>query len=148
MRIPLELINGQLQVVALIKAPKCRVSLGVVSFVVDTGSNRSMLGYNSVERLNLPQNALAYKEDSRIGGSNLGLYSVGSVTLLFTDAAGEGHRIELGSFYAGIPRSKKKEVQDNARHVPSILGLDFLIETGISLHCIPQKKEYYLETAP
>ena len=145
MKIPLNLINEQLQVVAFVKAPKYRLPLAVVSFVVDTGSNRSLLGYVEVERNNLPQNALKFVENSKIGGSNLGMYRLEGVTLVFTDKEGDAQRIEMDDFLAGMPTSKKREAQENARLIPSILGLDFIIKTGLSLHCIPGKNEYYLE---
>ncbi|MBI5035926.1 hypothetical protein HZC09_01155 [Candidatus Micrarchaeota archaeon] len=142
MKIPIRLLNDQLSVVAYFKAQRHRVPLSVVSFIVDTGSNRSMLGYEDVERLNLPQNTLEFVEDSRIGGCSIGLHKIDAAVLLFTDESDNGRRFEL-DFSAGLPLSKKEFARCAARLIPSILGLDFLRKTGLSLHCFPKQNDYY-----
>lgn len=144
MKIPLQLVNEQLQVVAYFKSCR-RVKLGVVNFVIDTGTNRSMLSFADVEKLNVPQNTLEFKEHTQIGGGSLGLFSLGKSTILFIDDKANDQKIELDEFLCAKPNSKKKEAIDTANSIPSLIGLDFLIKTNLSLHCIPSEKKYYLE---
>ncbi len=51
MRIPIEIVNEQLEVNALIHSKRCRVGMALVDFVVDTGSNVSFISYKDALRL-------------------------------------------------------------------------------------------------
>lgn len=144
MKIPLQLVNEQVEVAAILRAAKQRIGLANVNFVVDTGSNKSFLGYGTILQLNMPVTGLQFAEHTRIGGCTFKMFKLSGVTLSFEDEKRDIFRIKPNSMHAVVP-TKKGEERENATRIPSILGLDFLKETKMALCVNPAKGTAYFE---
>ncbi len=147
MRIRLDVSSDKLEWIALVKAPGYRMGMSFVRFIVDTGSNRSMIGYSDVVRFNLPQSSLTFSENSYIGGTSLKLHRLDDVTLMEDEPGNQMLRLKTQCIFASTPSKKNESERIRAKNIPSIIGLDFLNEQGIGLYCNPSRKEAYLELA-
>ncbi|PIN83206.1 hypothetical protein COV61_03810 [Candidatus Micrarchaeota archaeon CG11_big_fil_rev_8_21_14_0_20_47_5] len=147
MRIPIEIVNEQLEVNAIVHAPKCRIGMALVDFVVDTGSNVSFISYKDALRLNIPFNTLKFREHMHLGGTKFNLCEINSIELSF-DAEGNENCIEkisLKTFSVATTAKKTEEGIEYAKQIPSLLGLDFLRSAGLALYANPSKNIAYLE---
>ncbi|MFH1328907.1 MAG: hypothetical protein ABIH76_08750 [Candidatus Bathyarchaeota archaeon] len=149
MRVPIKLLEDKrLVVLASFRAnPKYRIGRSAIEFVIDTGGTESFVGYMDAIRLNLPFNGLKFKKSIPIGGSSLSLYGLEGVELGFIDHAQTSvKRVKLKEFFVcATPKKKQKGIQ-NAKRIPSVLGMNFLTENKVALHCNPcDKNEMYLE---
>lgn len=145
MLVSLNLSSDQLALFAMVKASHYRLGMTYVKFIVDTGSNRSMIGYGEVDRLNLPQSRLTFSEVSYIGGGSLKLHRLDDVTLILDEQQNQTIRLKTQCLFAATPTKQNESERMRAKSIPSIIGLDFLAEQGIGLYCNPSRKEAYLE---
>ncbi len=144
MRIPIEIVNEQLEVNAIVHAHKCRIGMALVDFVVDTGSNVSFISYKDALRLNMPFTALKFREHMHLGGTNFNLCEIRDVELSFEGENGI-ERMPLKTFGVATTTKKTKEEIEYAKQIPSLLGLDFLRSAGLALYANPSKNIAYLE---
>ena len=144
MKIPLQIVNEQVEVAAILRATKHRIGLANVNFVVDTRSNKSFLGYGEILRLNLPTTGLQFSEHTRIGGCTFKMFKLSGVTLSFEDEKGGIFRVKPNNMHVVVP-TKKGEERENATRIPSILGLDFLKETKMALCVNPSRDTAYFD---
>ena len=144
MRIRLGLVNDQLQIAAVFRAGY-RTNMALVDFVVDTGSNKSMIGYGDAVRLHIPFNSLKFDEKTRIGGFVYELYKLKDVKLGLADEENKIFKIDLGDFPAAKTPERGLKEKEEAKQIPSILGIDFLMKYCFALYCNPAKNVMYLE---
>ena len=146
MRIPLQIIQDQLRLAGIIRAPRYHVGTSTIDFVIDTGSNRDTIGYGDVLRLNIPQ-SVPCAEVTRIGGQTFNLHELRGVRLAFLDANNGTQRFIANKIFLSLPAKKNEQERMEAAQIPSILGLDFLKVHKLRLVCDPAHDEAYLEPA-
>ncbi len=145
MRVPIQIINEQLQVTSVLNVKGHHAKLGIITFVVDTGSNVSTLGYGDMAKISLPESSLPFKEHTHIGGQTLKLHEITNAFLAFQDSEGQLQRFKIIPFYAAMPSKTSDAARNVAKQIPSIIGLDFLKTNKLALHCNPSKDEAYFE---
>lgn len=141
----MQLTELQLEVAAIITAPEHRIGLAYIDFVIDTGCDISFLSFADINKINLPQNTLKFEQHTYIGGSSWDIKEMRDVRITFENEKGEAEKFELKKFHAALPTRISAKEMEHAEHMPSILGLDFLIENGLSLHINPAQNDYYFE---
>lgn len=137
--------SDELVLYAMVKAAQYRLGMAYVKSIIDTGSNRSMMGYGEIDRLNFPQARLSFSEMSYIGGGSLKLHRMDDVVLIMDDEENQTIRLKTQRLFAATPSKQNDWERLRAKSIPSIIGLDFLAEQGIGLYCNPSKKDAYLE---
>ncbi len=104
------------------------------------------LSFREVLNYKLPFNSLDFKSHSKIGGQVFEEKSVKQVRLSIQDYEGELQRFYLEEFYASVPtKIKNQNAVEEAKQIPSIIGMDFLREQKLALYCDPGRDLAYLE---
>jgi len=80
-----------------------------------------------------------------IGGTSLDLHKLPEFDLVLEDAAGDALRLKVEGFCAAFGNKKSQSAINQAKAIPSILGLDFLRKHKLRLFVDAYKKEAYLE---
>ncbi|MCK5624834.1 hypothetical protein KAI04_03260 [Candidatus Pacearchaeota archaeon] len=111
------------------------------TFVIDTGSPKTVIPYDKALRLQTPFN----KKFSKIvclGGMKYNAYEVNNFEFIIIN---EKEEMVIEPFPCVVlkPTSKKKESE--LGHFPIIIGTDFLRERKYNLVMNFEKKEFYLE---
>lgn len=126
-----------------IRAVKYRV-YGQVVAVVDTGSPKTLIAPRDAVRLKVPFKILhrSNPKDLRVAGVVLPAYSMEGVLLGLTDENKAMVRINPTMInILNRPPQYKGEI----KHLPSILGTDFLEDNKLALYFNPYDKIAYLE---
>jgi len=112
--------------------------------LIDTGCYKSSIAPRDVKRMNIPYSAFTQPVSRPVGLGGLKhfIHVAKGVTLSFRDEEGKSQRVELPEI--DVLRSVGSE--EEAKHVPTILGTEFLEKAGFSLFYNPKRKEAYLET--
>ncbi|MDD5337253.1 MAG: hypothetical protein PHS02_02110 [Candidatus ainarchaeum sp.] len=145
MKIPLQIIDEQIQVGAVFRAPKYRTGLALIDFVVDTGSNVSFISPRDLMKINFPQNALTFKSMNYIGGGSSDISEIHDIVLAFHDEDTNLVKIPLKTFHACTSHASRGDKRARSMLLPSVLGLDFLKTADLSLYTKPAKNIAYLE---
>ncbi|MFH1420751.1 MAG: hypothetical protein ABIG30_02175 [Candidatus Aenigmatarchaeota archaeon] len=143
MKIPLDITNRGLVLVAFVSALRYRIH-GLITFIIDTGSDTSFIGGDDSARFNVPVDRLPLFKYVILGGTKIDLHLLKDVHLTFKNSESLPFKIKLAQFSMGKATWSRKSGFET---VPSILGLDFLIENKLSLHLDVDKNEAYLETS-
>lgn len=145
MKIPLEIVKNRLEVATGFKSHKYRIGFSLIDFVVDTGCDVSCLSYADAVKTNFPLNTLKNPEPTYLGGNVWNSYEITDVQISFIDEKGLIEQIPLKKFHIILPTKKSREALDRAKQIPSIIGLDFLLENKLALYVNPVKNDHYLE---
>jgi hypothetical protein len=138
-------INGQLVLPALIECPQLRLGKRLATFIIDTGSNQSLLSETTVKALQISLSGRAAEGHVRFGGATYDTVPLPTITFyLLLDDLKTSHRIQV-SLDAIRSHRIAKEKREAAEALPSILGIDFLEAQGFSLHYLAREKLAYLE---
>jgi len=146
-RIPLQIIDGRLVLATVIENRSLRISHKLMDFVIDTGSPDSYISDKDVRTLQIPTKNRPTVEDVGFGGTSFKQIEIPKMTMhiLKEDKANKEYhtlKVSLSALKTTKTNDKNKQI---AQTLPSILGLDFLIEQKISLHVILEEKIAYLE---
>ncbi len=145
-RIPLQIVEGRLVLTSVIECRSLRIHRQLLDFVIDTGSPDCYLSDKDVRRLQIPMKGRPSKEDVDFGGSRFKQALLPKIRMyLLKEGKGKDY-ISLNVSISALKTTKvsEKKIQI-AQTLPSILGLDFLIEQKASLHVILAEKLVYLE---
>ncbi|HLD19103.1 MAG TPA: aspartyl protease family protein [Candidatus Nanoarchaeia archaeon] len=141
-RIPLLITPDGLILPVTIRSEKYRVPYSQVIFLVDTGSTLTFLSPDDASRLHIPVSSLMAFHHVQVGGTMIELSKMNKVELILKDAKGIIVKpIVIEELNVGKMVRKNKILG-----VPSILGLDFLLDNRLSFHYLPSEKIAYLET--
>lgn len=143
--IPINFLHNTLLLPAVFRTAHCHAGIQTVQFIIDTGSDRSMLGYGDAIKMNLPLSKFPFDEHTRLGGYTIATHKMGPVALSFSDDKGGVERIHLDGFSVLVPTQKGIKREEVAT-IPSILGIDFMKIAKLSLFCNPNKNEAYFES--
>ncbi len=137
---------AELRILASCVVPKSRTGLMPIEFVFDTGSSRSFISYKDALRFNLPINSFRLLEYGYIAGSTYGFHEfMHGVRFAFKDERGELARLSMSSFCVVKPTKIRPGARTDAERLPSILGLDFLVQNGLSFHFDPGSETAWFE---
>lgn len=137
---------AELRILASCVVPKSRTGLMPIEFVFDTGSSRSFISYKDALRFNLPINSFRLVEYGYIAGSNYGFHEfLRGVRFAFKDANGELARLSMRPFHVVKPTKIKPVARADAERLPSILGLDFLVQNELSFRFDPKSETAWFE---
>ncbi len=143
MIIPLKFEDGLLYLNTWVRIRRLRVS-GNVQFVIDTGSNVTLINEPDALKLEIPFKLLATIEEPRnqlgLGGGVLELREAYDVDIWTANKLERAESFNLNEILVGKSNNEGNIVED------SIIGTDFLIKKNLTLHFDPVDKEYYLET--
>ena len=146
-RIPLQIIEGRLVVLAAVECPSLRVRRQLIEFVIDTGSPESYIGQKDSTKLQIP--VKDRREDGTVafGGSQYKKIKLPSFTFYLLKQDNQKNDyvlLEVNLHALKTTKTSPHRVQA-ADASPSILGLDFLIEQKLSLHVILTADMAYLQ---
>lgn len=128
----------------MIECKHLRLGKKITTFIIDTGSNQSLLSETSVKALQISLDGRATEGHVRFGGATYDTVPLPPITFyLLNDAK----RVRQFSVDLAAVRTRRvsKEKKEAAEALPSILGVDFLEKQGLSLHYIAREKLAYLE---
>ncbi len=146
-RIPLQVVEGRLVLLALIECPSLRIHRQVMRFVIDTGSSDSYVGDRDVKRLQIATKGKISKGEIEFGGSRFQQISIPKFTMhLLKEDKQDNECMTLHVTLSALKTTKSspRKIQI-AQTLPSILGLDFLREQRLSLHVILTENIVYLQ---
>ena len=115
-----------------------------ITFIVDTGSPETIIPFQKAKELNLPLNDLKTDEDISLLGGKYKSYKLPKkiqFNCLYEDGS-----VMTKEFSPLVvqPISRKKDKEDKTILTEMLMGLDFLRETGLILHCEMKKDIAYL----
>lgn len=120
-----------------------------VEALVDTGSPWIAIAPRDILKLSIPikslQKATHFPEVS-LAGHKFWRFLLRDVSVNIKDEKGRIIKINLSSISALWPT--KKKWPDEIKHIPSVLGSDFLTTTKFALYFNPSKQMAYLERGP
>ena len=127
-------------------APKYRIRPVPIELLVDTGSPWIAISPKDSTVLNIPIPALKkaseYPEVS-LAGYKFWRFLMKDVSIHLRDEAEKMVPIDLSSISVLVPT--KTPFPDEIKHIPSVLGDDFLMNGRFSLHFDPNKGAAFLE---
>lgn len=131
--------NGLRAIVTFfVKCDEIKLKLGIVKFIVDSGSPETILGLDDIKRLRISMNKIQTLESRKFpvsyGGANLKMKILNNMVFKITNFE------KLKSVL--VPT----ELGNSEIAHPSILGVDFLKENKLKFVFNPSKKEAYFET--
>jgi len=116
-----------------------------IDAIVDTGSPYTVLSTNEILGTRLPIHTMRKGETVSLAGFRFFRYPINNVTLTFRTETNELFKGRLGSIGALVPTKPDKKTLDDVKHIPNIIGHDFLEENKLSLYFNPSAKITYLE---
>jgi len=142
MKIPLLTSLNQPQLtylnsVVLLATPRKMIR---TTFILDTGSPETILGYSDALRLQIPFNSLSKTRIIRLGGRNYQGYLFNRITFKFKT---EDEKLVQEEF--PIVVVKPTSTKDNLNEIPTIIGTNFLKEKKYTLFCDFNKEIAYME---
>ncbi|MEM5869593.1 MAG: hypothetical protein QXR09_00260 [Candidatus Aenigmatarchaeota archaeon] len=112
-----------------------------VVFIVDTGSPETFVDEFTTSKFRILTKNLQLDHYMIMGGTKIALFKLGKVKINFKDINGNLASIDFSNLKVAETAWKRAGMIYSSI---SILGLDFLAETKLSLFVNPSKKEGYL----
>lgn len=123
----------------VLKTPRKLIS---TSFILDTGSPKTIINYRDSIRLQIPLNSLQKQEIISLGGRKHQGYKFDKVQFLFKTE--EGKTVTENKEVLVIHPTSQRDIEE-VQAIPTIIGTDFLKEKRYKLYCDIANKEAYLE---
>lgn len=138
MKIKLTTESGYLMGVMVLKTPHKTIR---TTFILDTGSPQTLIGYSDSRRLQIPFTSC--DKNVEMGGRKYKGYLYDKVTAIFLSEDNKPIEENLGDVEVVRPNSLK-EIDDVDR-IPTLIGTDFLKRLKYKLFCDFAKNDAYLE---
>ena len=116
-----------------------------VDALIDTGSPFTVLSTNDVLSSRLPITKMQSGETVSLAGYRFFNHQIRDATLSFRTETDELFKANLPSIGSLVPTKLDKKTMDDVKHIPSIIGNDFLEEQKLVLYFNPSIREVYLE---
>jgi len=114
-----------------------------VVFIVDTGSPETFIDEFVVSKFRILTKNLKFSNSMMMGGTKVGLYSLGKVTVNFRN----GNKNLIPVKFDNLKVSQTSWTKAGTVYSStSILGMNFLLENKLSLFVNPDRREGYIET--
>jgi hypothetical protein len=144
-RIKLDIIDGQLILTALIECPQLRIRKRLMTFVIDTGSEQSLLSDAAVKTLQVSLDGKSTHGQIRFGGATYDCIELPKTTFyVLLDDLRTPRKLSVTLTALRTQRISERKRQA-AEALPCVLGIQFLQDQGIALHYLPKEKLAYLE---
>jgi len=118
---------------------------GMIEALVDTGSPFTVLSTSDALKLKLPITKMRSGEPVSVAGFRFFNHQLNNVTLVFRTEDGKIFTLSHLKVGVLIPTKIDKKTLEEVKHIPSIIGNDFLEEHRFALHYDPARKLAYLE---
>jgi hypothetical protein len=116
-----------------------------VDALIDTGSPFTVLSTNDILRTRLPITKMQSGETVLLAGFRFFNHPIKNVTMFFRTTTREAKKVELPSIGSLIPTKIDEKILRDIKHIPSLIGNDFLEEQKFALYFNPSTKTAYLE---
>jgi len=120
-------------------------AFGFVEALVDTGSPFTVLSTTDAIRLRLPIKSMRKGEPCQLAGFTFFKAFLGNSSMTFRTDDGKSLAIQFNNMGVLIPTKLDKSQLEDVKHIPSIIGNDFLEQEKFALYVNPSKKVSYLE---
>jgi len=117
----------------------------LVDALIDTGSPFTVLSTNDVLSTRMPITRMQSGEIVSLAGFRFFNHPIRDVTMNFRTESDELFKVNLPKIGSLIPTKIDKETMNNVKHIPSIIGNDFLEEQKLALYFNPSTRVVYLE---
>ncbi len=112
-------------------------------FIVDTGSERTILPWDVAKQLQIPiRNLQRYEQPIGLIGNKYIGYYYNHINLKFV---GDNKKEISEDFPCLVIKPTSRKVEEADQAMPVIIGLDFIKERNYALYCNLRKEEAYLE---
>ncbi len=118
---------------------------GFVDALIDTGSPFTVLSPKDIMSSRLSLKTMQRGETVSLAGSRFFNYTLKDVTMFFKDENGNLLKIELPSMGALVPTKIDEKTLDEVKHIPTIVGNDFLEDQHFTLCFNPSERVAFLE---
>lgn len=118
---------------------------GTVKALIDTGSPFTVLSPLDALRFRLPINSMRKGYSVKLAGFNFFKYPLNNTTFSFKTQCPKGKYFDVSDFGVLVPTKKGLMKNKFIMAIPSIIGINFLEEHGLSLFFDPKKKLCCLE---
>jgi len=116
-----------------------------VDALIDTGSPYTVLSTNEIMSTRLPITRMRSGETVSLAGFHFFNHPIRNVNMSFGTETGELFKVSIPTIGSLIPTKLDKKTLDEVKHIPSIIGNDFLEEQKLALYFNPSTRTAYLE---
>ena len=116
-----------------------------VDALIDTGSPFTVLSTNDVLSTRMPITKMQSGQTVLLAGFRFINHPIRDVTMNFRTEQDELFTVNLPTIGSLIPTKTDKKTMDAVKHIPSILGHDFLEKQKLALYFNPSARIVYLE---
>lgn len=113
--------------------------------LIDTGSPFTVLSTNDIMSTRLPITRMRSGEPVSLAGHRFFNHPIKNATMNFRTERGELFKVTLPAIGSLIPTKFDKKTMDDVKHIPSLIGNDFLEEQKLALYFNPSIRVAYLE---
>lgn len=143
-RIPLQITQTGIIATAIVSCKQLRITPQLMKFVIDTGSPYSFISGKDVRVLQIPVKGKTTKEELDFGGSRFKKVQVPKFDMFLLKETNDSMALKVNLSALHTTKQAKKKIK-TALMLPSILGMDFLLEQKFSLHVILTENLAYLQ---
>jgi len=118
---------------------------GYVEALIDTGSPFTVLSTTDALKLKLPIASMRKGETVLLAGFRFLNVPIQNVRLMFRTENAKSLSIEIPRLGVLIPTKIDKQMLEDVKHIPSIIGNDFLEDHNFILYFNPSVRIAYLE---
>lgn len=118
---------------------------GVLEALIDTGSPHTVLSTKDALKLKLPIKKWRGGEPISLAGFRFFNHPISNVTITFRKEDNNSLQITVPKMGVLIPTKINRKVLEEVKHIPSIIGNDFLEEQKFALYYNPSGRIAYLE---
>lgn len=116
-----------------------------IDALVDTGSPFTVLSTNDIMSTRLPISKMQSGEIVSLAGFRFFNHPIKNVTMNFRTETDELFKVNLPTIGSLIPTKLDKKTINDVKHIPSIVGNDFLEDQKLAFYFNPSVKVAYLE---
>lgn len=126
----------------MLKSPHC---FGFIEALVDTGSPFTVLSTVDALKLRLPIKTMRKIEPVYLAGFTFFKATLGNSSMTFRTDDQKSLTIQFNNMGILIPTKLDPNQLEGVKHIPSIVGNDFLEQEKFGLYVNPSTKVAYLE---
>jgi len=116
-----------------------------VDALIDTGSPFTVLSTNDILSTRMPITRMQSGETVSLAGYRFFNHPIRDVTMNFRTESDELFKVNLPTIGSLVPTKIDKKTMDDVKHIPSIIGNDFLEDQKLALYFNPSARVVYLE---
>ena len=118
---------------------------GIIEALIDTGSPFTVLSTMDALKLKVPIKRMRRGESVSLAGFRFFNYPIKNPSIRFRTEDAKSLKIDLPKMGVLVPTKIDKKTLQDVKHIPSIIGNDFLEDQRFALYFNPTAKVAYLE---